>query len=80
LKIHKENKLCEYKAANPKMTAAHRSVDEAREAAATLGRFIADKMCLRLPTSQKRGMTAKLSIMIVWLGQRVQQPLTAYHD
>jgi hypothetical protein len=57
LKIHENYKLCEYKAANLKMTADEEkeeessiatamlpaiSLDEAREAAATLGRFLAE--------------------------------------
>jgi hypothetical protein len=93
LKIHEKNKLCEYEAANPDEEEEEEasiatamlpavSLDEAIEAAATLGRFPAEYPDVFQAANQfsvERGVTAKLSkMMIVRLGQRVQQPLTAF--
>jgi hypothetical protein len=58
------------------------SLDEATEAAATLGRFPAENPEMFEAANQfsfERGVTAKLSkMMIARLEQRVQQPLTAF--
>lgn len=58
------------------------SLVEAREAAATLGRFLAENSDVFEAADQfafERGVTAKLSkMMISRLGQRVQKPITAF--
>jgi len=58
------------------------SLDEAREAAAILARFLgqnSDDFPAAEQFSFERGVTAKLSkMMIARIMQRVQQPLTAF--